>query len=896
MPQSFLGEALAAGASIVTPNNRLAREIALQFDAARMAAGERAWVPAQALPWGMWVERVWLIASAAAATPRVALLEEGAARELWHRIVADNAPGLLNIRGAARHAAQAWSLFHAWRDPGESLAHIVASGDDDARSFAEWGGTYAQRLTALAAVDQAQLPHVLAQSVSTTWTAGLGRVVLYGFLALTPQQRRLITTLRNAGVVIDELAIDDRPARSRHQVACATPSLELEQALAFARSRVVADPRARVAIVVADLDARRSETIALAEEILCPERLLALAPDASRPYDISLGEPLGGVPIVASALDLIALSAGELDATAAAAVIRSPFLPDANSRWHARGAIERRWRQEGRRAVTWNDVAAALRRHDGDLHARFATLPPMPRGEQLPRDWARLWSDWLRALGWPGTAALASEQWQAHEAWSSALARFAATGMITGEVPARTALASLRALLADTSWAPEGGLAQIRILGVLEAAGLRFDCAWLAGFDAQRWPPAPAANPFLPLAWQRLRRVTGAHPDTALVRAQQLTEQLEAIADEVIVSHAEHIDDAPSAMSPLFASWPQLPDAARPTRDPRWSESMPAVELERRRDDRAPPLSERGELPGNAGLFESQSACPFQAFARYRLRSDAWDECPEGLSAKERGTVLHAVLTAFWDDVRDHATLVALDGADLAARIARAVDAGKSKLPAARWQALPPAIASAETRRLAVTLHAWVGDGEKTRPAFRVQGHEQPIAFELEGIAVRARIDRIDELDAGGLVVVDYKSGFVVRPARWFAPRPEGAQLAVYAHGLDAASVGPIRALVFAQVKAGEIEVSGLAEAGGLWPGLDVPQAGRGQLPATFDEARARLDAGLVALAREIRDGIADVTPRDRAACQYCEQKPLCRIRTLDDPLDAAERAGVVDE
>jgi RecB family exonuclease len=204
---------------------------------------------------------------------------------------------------------------------------------------------------------------------------------------------------------------------------------------------------------------------------------------------------------------------------------------------------------------------------------------------------------------------------------------------------------------------------------------------------------------------------------------------------------------------------------------------------------------------------------------------------------------------------------------------------------------LPPAIATAETRRLAVTLEAWVNEGEKTRPPFRVRGHETPIEFELEGLAVSARIDRIDELAAGGLAVVDYKSGFVVKPVRWFSPRPEGAQLAVYAHGLDASGIGPIRALAYAQVKAGEIEVSGLADADGLWAPLDVPRPEKPRLPASFAEARARLDAGLAALAREIREGIADVAPRDRGACQYCEQKPLCRIRTLDDPLNVSGAA-----
>ncbi|HEY6893366.1 MAG TPA: hypothetical protein VI258_04310, partial [Rhodanobacteraceae bacterium] len=330
MSQSSLDSALAAGAFIVTPNNRLAREIVLQFDAARVAAGERAWAPAQALPWAIWVERLWLTASAARATPQVALLDASASRELWHVVVARDLPALVNTRGAARHAAEAWTLFHAWRELGESVERVAAEcGDDDARCFAAWADTFAQRVNALAAVDHAQLPDLLAASASASWARGVGRVVVYGFLALTPQQRRLIHALRDAGMVIDEMRADEKRARRRHQVTCATPSLELADAFAFARARITTEPRSRIAIVVADLEVRRDEVVALAEETLCPERLLELAPDAPRPYDLSLGEPLGGVPIVACALDLIALAGGELEATAAAAVMRAPFLPEA---------------------------------------------------------------------------------------------------------------------------------------------------------------------------------------------------------------------------------------------------------------------------------------------------------------------------------------------------------------------------------------------------------------------------------------------------------------------------------------------------------------------------------------------------------------------------------------
>ena len=888
MSSSSLADALASGASVVTPNNRLAREAVLRFDAAQRARGARTWTPARAMPWSAWLETLWRAAVGAGANVP-ALLDPAACREAWYRIVTQHSPSLVNARGAARHALEAWTVFHAWRAPVESLGAIAKHGDEDARCFALWAEAYQAQLDALGAIDRAQLPDRLA--CADGWTGPLGHVVLYGFLSSTPQQQRLIDALRAAGVAIETLAVASGLATRRCRTVCATPSLELTEAFAFARSSVIANPAATVAIVVADLARRRDEVVAIADEALCPGQLLALESDASRPYDVSLGQALGSVPIVVSALDLIALTGGNVEAaTIAATALRAPFLPDAALRWQQRAAIEGRWRAEGRRSVGWNDVLAALARHDAALHARFDAIAHRPRGAQLPREWARAWSETLVALGWPGTATLSSAQWQAREAWSAALARFASVGAVTGALSAAEALESLRALLADTPWAAEAGPAQIRVLGVLEAAGLAFDHAWLAGFDAQRWPPAAATNPFLPLAWQRARGVTDANPEASLSHARQLTMQLSSLAPDVVVSHAEQIDDAPATLSPLFADWPrhEPSDAAFM----RWSAAMPAVELERVVDATGPPLAANVALRGGAGLFESQSTCPFQAFARHRLRSDAWAEVAEGLSPRERGIVLHAVMKSFWDGVGDQATLVALGARELAAHVAAAVAAGKTRLDAARWRALPPAIAAAESRRLAALLASWIDEVERVRPPFRVRSHELPIEFAIEGIPMRLRVDRIDELDAGGIAIIDYKSGAVTRPVRWLAPRPAGVQLGVYAHGLDALDSGDIRVLAYAQLKAGEIGTTGLMASEGLFPGLEVPGSGRSRVPAaSFGDARAQLDVSVVLLARELRTGVASVAPRDRSDCGYCEQKPLCRIRRLDDTVVANDGA-----
>ena len=90
-----------------------------------------------------------------------------------------------------------------------------------------------------------------------------------------------------------------------------------------------------------------------------------------------------------------------------------------------RAGVEAAWRRDARREIGWFDIVAALRDVDSALHLRFsnATLPSRER--RLPREWARAWSDWLAAIGWPGTVPLTSAQWQAREAWSDVVARFA---------------------------------------------------------------------------------------------------------------------------------------------------------------------------------------------------------------------------------------------------------------------------------------------------------------------------------------------------------------------------------------------------------------------------------------------------------------------------------------
>ena len=143
MSQSLLVDALAAGAIVVTPTNRLARDIALRFDASRRAQGLVAWHTANVVPWTLWLERMWLdVLSAGAGDGRVPI-SAGVAQELWQAVISAERHKLLNPRGAARHAMDAWTQFHGWRAPNETPREVAARGyGDDVAAFGTWCGRY----------------------------------------------------------------------------------------------------------------------------------------------------------------------------------------------------------------------------------------------------------------------------------------------------------------------------------------------------------------------------------------------------------------------------------------------------------------------------------------------------------------------------------------------------------------------------------------------------------------------------------------------------------------------------------------------------------------------------------------------------------------------------------
>jgi probable DNA repair protein len=705
-----------------------------------------------------------------------------------------------------------------------------------------------------------------------------GTTILAGFVELTPQHRRLLAALSAAGAEVRTLDTLPEFESSISRANAATARDELAAALAWARGIAIARPRARIGIVIEDLLARREEVVALAQDVLCPAA--ALDPATSPPFEVSLGPRLAEVPLVATALDLIALAEGPLPMGTAAALLRSPYLAGAEGEWGMRARAEIAWMNEGKLEVTLADAIAALDRGSPELAARWRGARDLVRARRrsTPREWSDAWRAWLSAVGWPGQRPLDSAEYQARVAWERLLLEFAALGVVAPRFTPVRALATLQTLASEQRFQPEGGPAPIAILGALEGAGIAFDALWVAGLASDRWPSAPNPNPLLPHAWQRERNVAHATAQREREFAEALTSLFARSAREVVFSSPQSVDAhelSPSALIlPYRLCNPPLPA-------PSWVHDIAnRSDLESIADDRAPPPEPGCRVPGGSRIVAAQSDCPFQAVARCRLRTEPWPQPTAGLTPRERGALTHIALKEFWTSVRDQIGLLALSAEELARRVGDAIDKALAGVPTDRWRALPAPLRRGEADRLDRLLHAWLTE-ERKRPPFITQALEERIALRLSGIEFALQLDRVDSLTGGGVAILDYKTGQVERPRQWFDERPRAAQIGLYTLAQRATRPEiPVRAAGYVELRPDIVSVAGIAADDSAWPVLE--RAARVAPGGTWSGLEAWWRERLGALASEIAAGHAAVAPRIAPSpCRNCGLQPVCRIESV---------------
>ncbi len=893
---------LGADAVVLCSTHRLALGLRAGFDRSQIARGLRQWQPLSVQTLTQWLDSLLAeallageIASDGAPGQPLSALQE---RILWERAIAAGMaalPGqaLFDREGLADAAAEADALLDTWQ------MHIAGADlSEETRQFLRWREEF-RRLCAVGGW--------LSPARSLAWqleriAAGACRLprqlAFAGFDRMNPQETRLADLLAGCGVAVLELRLGlPGPARADQAVSHALPDREAEcrAAAAWARQTLAANPQARLGLVVPELSALRDRLAGILDDALDPEAASPALAEMPRRYNFSLGAPLARQPIVAAALQLLALAAQprRLKQEDFAALLADPYWSAGMSEADGRARLDLRLRETlapgtslervlrcaHRFAGQSGDAGAGLSRLLADLTA-FKTLFEAEPARQQPSAWAKVLPRLLAAAAWPGERTLSSHEYQASRAFAEALESLAELDAVLGRVSMAEASRRLAQICRERIFQAETeGLPQLEVMGLLEAQGTPLDALWVMGMNDHQWPPPARPNPLLPAELQRQARAPRSSGEVQGEFAQRIHQRLLASAAELHFSWSQLEAGRELRPSPLLAGIP-AESAERYAGSSQSAALAGSLSLERLEDARAPAVAEGEVVRGGTGLLRAQAICPAWAYYRYRLGARALVVAVDGLDAAERGSLVHAVLEHFWRG-RGSQELLAMNDGQRQSAIAAAVDAALQAFNAEREDVLTPRFLELERERLERLADAWLAL-EAARPPFRVVSCEEQADVEIEGISVHLVVDRIDELADGRRVILDYKTGVKVSQDSWGEERISEPQLPIYAALLAGSVLAVPAAVAFAKVRLEDAAFVGIAAEAGVLP--KVAGIADGQSRRLFPQQTSWTELishwrhSIAAIAREIRAGEAAVRFAREQDLEYCEVLPLLRL------------------
>lgn len=881
---------IESGRSLLTPGLRLARQLTEAWVKEALTKRE---VIAEPIiqPVDAWLEARWLEAVERGLLPAQRMLSKLEERLLWQQIVEEdhrdsNEFRLLQPSAAAEQA----------RLSRDKLLQFAPTGDDspwrglfqydaDCRAFARW----CQRFDALmersrwtTRVDAyrqlLELPD--PQKVSLT---------LCHCLQLSPLTEQVLAHLGN----IERIGMSpEQPTQDWTQLPSQhfdDRSLELAAVARWAVQRHQ-DAQESTGIVLMDIKTDRP----LLEYFLRQEFDCLDARYNSLPVNFATGMPLAQTPMYRDALLALSLDVLPLTRARALQLIRSPYLMGVDFAESSSGlnlaamlldfAVDPIPLEDFQHAVNQCAPQSNL--------AQVLAAWRVDRGRHSRKNDLYQWCDYLRGelevWGWPARNALDSVEYQQLDRFERSLDLLAGLGAIHGSVDYRRVITLWAQCLEDLIFQPKTHSGDLQVMGPLEAIGLRFDVLWVCGLQAGTLPSRPRLLPFIPGALQREWGMPDADNRQLIDQAKTLVASWRATHKSVIGSCRGVVDGVEQQPSPLIT----VETNNTETRLPRPSHWQDSVTLEQVNEPTALPLSDAPAIAygGGASVLKNQSACPFRAWITHRLGPRTIESPRLGLSAAERGSIVHDALYYVWGKLESGVGLAASDDQTLAAIISDAVDNALREIEQnsrRRGIAVRKRVGSAcleiEAERCKGLISEWLDQERNRTDDFRVAEREESHELTVGPLVLTLRPDRVDELADGRRIVIDYKTGSVAASS-WLSDRPADPQLPLYVM-LDERVSG----LSFARVRRGESKFVFLGDELGFKvgdKGLAAQLKSSRAEVLSWEELSVKWRKSLTVLATEYAEGDARVDPL-RGACLYCELSSICRIAERNEEIEA---------
>jgi RecB family exonuclease len=359
------------------------------------------------------------------------------------------------------------------------------------------------------------------------------------------------------------------------------------------------------------------------------------------------------------------------------------------------------------------------------------------------------------------------------------------------EVPFAAVAATLRRWIEGQTLTPRTGSAGPHLVDAAAARYGDFDEVHIVGLVDADWPEPPTRNIFYPasllvqLGWpalpDRANAARGTFRDLLRLPASRLVLSVFTLEDDAVTAPSmllELVDDATlpvdladrTPTADLFAhdvlmDSPGVPDEVRGV-SPEWLAFRTSRRLRDERFYRGG-TGPRPAVPYRVSHLERYLACPFRYFAAHVLELGEERGEEPGLSALDRGRLVHEVFEAFFAawHAEGRRAITPENVADAVAAFSRIAEDRLASLPEPdrsleRTRLLGSAAASGlATRAFEFEIEAGVEVVERL-VEHPLRGRFSFASGDRErSVSIRGKADRIDLLADGTLRLVDYKLG-----------------------------------------------------------------------------------------------------------------------------------------
>lgn len=868
---------LSTNTLVLTVNRRLSHHLIKSYDAFQRSMGKISWSTLNAIPLQTWLQACWEKQTVYSQH----CLSQNQSRALWLELITNDRElsALIQASAAAQLAQQAWDTLHLW-NIGLDHPALQYSHNPEVEIFLRWANEFQRWCYEHDVICESELAQRLNRLIENDTNAITlpKEIVLIGFDELNPSTETLLSTLANT------VSVRHWEAEKRNATVVRTELIDIETEILamarWARNHWNQHPELSIGCIVPSLSELRPIIARIFHECF---------DDTEAAYNISASQSLKQYLMIRQALTFLQWVNDEIDPDSLSMILQSPYFNISHEDPHYAALVDAHWREYNELTLQPKHLLTAWTRLETSFPnstwlkrwQAFIAISRNRPSRASTNQWAEFFTQTLQAIGWPGGRTLDSLEYQLMQRWQALLDEFTLLETVHSEISLSQALTLLNRLAQQSEFQPESPDTPIQVLGALEAGAMQFDRLWVMGLHDGIWPPAPQPNPFLPLALQRKYNMPHASAERELEYTQHQMQRLLNSADDVVLSSPQRDGEQGLQPSKLIASFPLtiLEALSLDLRSP-LTEFIATAATETLEESLAPQVRDDERITGGSWILKQQSACPFRAFAAVRLKAQDLSQPDLGLAPSLRGALVHAALEYLWNTLKNSETLHAQDEEQLDRLIHEATSAAiREQMPYALSNSTRYFL-KLDRERIEILIRDWLAL-EKNRPGFRVVEMETDRHIQVGKLSLDLRIDRIDELNNGDCVIIDYKTG-ISSIHNWFSARPVDPQLPLYC-SFDTDHTN-YHGITFAELRPGQHRLRG------VWNKsivntmnefddiVSIDELDTEDMIDNWHDLKNHWQKTLTQLSDDFYNGIAVIDPRDATICNTCDLHALCRI------------------